>query len=363
MHHVSSQEEGPIVTGNAATIELISNHIEKYIGPIATVFHQKVSHYVHVDVYVVAPTEKRNYYTLVTSGMSDIPMTVPDGVKASAYAELILCLPPDWPFITTECAECTENGTTPHTILALQSDADYWPVGLLMDLACAPHEYKTFFMTGHTFAYGVNEKLTPEAQFTGALFVPPRTLTEKFVTLVVSRSKKITFLAVMPLYEEELECKRAEGLSALFPGMEAQNASEILNTERPNFLTDQLDSEHWLFEDIRTHGVSEGETIRPEHCILARNVKTLHLVANDLASLTTDSPRIQKSGTFFRPYYVLEIDIPCVFEEKALRDLSKKVRELAEKHGANHDGWGLDLRKYRGDKDREVVPMDSNPLK
>ncbi|MGC4866446.1 suppressor of fused domain protein [Micromonospora sp. DT53] len=52
---------------------------------------------VGVHVYVVAPTEERPYRTLITSGMSELPMTVPEGHGISPYAELMLCLPADWP--------------------------------------------------------------------------------------------------------------------------------------------------------------------------------------------------------------------------------------------------------------------------
>ena len=60
--------------GEEETIEAVSAHVEEFVGEPAHVFHEFLSDLVHVDVHVVEPRKKRNYYTLVTSGMSDRPM-------------------------------------------------------------------------------------------------------------------------------------------------------------------------------------------------------------------------------------------------------------------------------------------------
>lgn len=62
-----------------SSIEAISDHIEKHIGPIDNVWHELISDLVHLDVHQVAPTPDRPWWTLATSGMSDIPMSVPEG--------------------------------------------------------------------------------------------------------------------------------------------------------------------------------------------------------------------------------------------------------------------------------------------
>src|SRR5688500_3683433 len=82
--------------GDSENIEAIANHIEKHVGPPDQVFHELVSTLVHIDVHMVAPTPQRNFFTLVTSGMSDKPMTVPEGAEEFRYAEMAICLPPNW---------------------------------------------------------------------------------------------------------------------------------------------------------------------------------------------------------------------------------------------------------------------------
>src|SRR4051812_32971873 len=77
-------------------IEQISAHIEAHLGKVETVFHEVVSDTVHVDVHFVKPTEGFPFVRLVTSGMSVLPMSVPEGMDVPRYVELLVTLPGDW---------------------------------------------------------------------------------------------------------------------------------------------------------------------------------------------------------------------------------------------------------------------------
>ena len=77
-------------------IEQISGHIEQHLGPIETVFHEIASDMVHIDVHFVKPTSTFPFVRLVTSGMSDLPMTTPEESEAPQFAELLITLPADW---------------------------------------------------------------------------------------------------------------------------------------------------------------------------------------------------------------------------------------------------------------------------
>ena len=54
-----------------SNIDAITEHIEKYIGKVDFVYHEIISPLVHIDIHLVNPTPERNFYTLITSGMSD----------------------------------------------------------------------------------------------------------------------------------------------------------------------------------------------------------------------------------------------------------------------------------------------------
>ena len=50
-----------------------------------------------VLIHRIGPTEDRDSVILFTTGMSDEPMTVPDGADEFRYAELMIELPKGWP--------------------------------------------------------------------------------------------------------------------------------------------------------------------------------------------------------------------------------------------------------------------------
>lgn len=74
-------------------IEQISAHIEAYLGKVDSVYHELVSDAVHIDVHFVKPTKEFPFARLVTSGMGDLPMKVPEGADQPRYVELMATLP------------------------------------------------------------------------------------------------------------------------------------------------------------------------------------------------------------------------------------------------------------------------------
>src|SRR5215471_13595300 len=134
--HPPREEGWTIPNMEDCSLEQIDKHIETHIGKISTVLHEIASDLVHIDVHQVNPTQERPYYTLITSGMSDLPMTVPESAHDFRYAELMLCLPSDW--------------RLDHDDLKQGGDLYYWPIRWLKICARFPHEYKTWFGWGHT---------------------------------------------------------------------------------------------------------------------------------------------------------------------------------------------------------------------
>src|SRR5687768_14726391 len=95
-HNRPDKQEPDHATGNESNIEAISAHIEKHIGPVDYVFHEIVSDLVHIDIHFVKPSEEFPYNVLVTSGMSDKAMNVPDEMEDFKHAELCMLLPANW---------------------------------------------------------------------------------------------------------------------------------------------------------------------------------------------------------------------------------------------------------------------------
>ncbi len=205
--------------GNRHTIEAVSRHVGRYVGKVEHVFHEVVSDLVHVDVHLVPPQPDRPLVTLVTSGMSDRPMTLPPGCDASAYAELLLCLPADWPLEQAD----------------FKDEANYWPVRLLKFLARLPHEYDTWLGFGHTVPHG--DPPEPFDASTGlccALVVPPTLFDDRFDQLALSDDKVVQFYAVVPIYREEMAFKLRHGTEELLRRFAAVGVCELLDPHRPN---------------------------------------------------------------------------------------------------------------------------------
>jgi hypothetical protein len=201
--------------GDEGAITAITTHIETHLGPVDWVFHEVVSDLVHIDVHLVKPTPERPHWTLVTSGMSDRPMNAPDA--SDRYAELFLSLPGDWPLHQADFAE----------------EANYWPVRWLKALARLPHEYDTWLGWGHTIPNGdPAEPFAESTSFCCWLVLPPLLAPEEFGELEVSDDKRIRFLALVPLYEDEMNYKLEEGAQELVQRFERRGVSELVDVGR-----------------------------------------------------------------------------------------------------------------------------------
>jgi len=216
-HHEERERDFELAAGNSECIEKISDHIEKHIGPVATVYHELVSDLIHNDIHIVEPTPERNCYTLVTSGMSDLAMNAPEEYSDYRYAELLICLPPEWPMDDA----------------SWKKEDNYWPVRMLKFLARFPHEYQTWLWSMHTLPNGnPAEVFANNTKMSGVILLPPVTVSEDFHELVIDEDKTIYFLSTIPLHEDEMDLKLKEGAEALFDGFDKNDISEILIPSR-----------------------------------------------------------------------------------------------------------------------------------
>lgn len=216
-HHAAPAEWRP--PAEEVCLEQISEHIERHLGPVESVFHEMVSDTVHIDVHWVKPTRAFPFPRLVTSGMSDLPMSVPQDSGIPAHMELMITLPGDWRFETS----------------AFEDERWYWPVRLLKVLARLPHKHATWLGWGHTIPNGdPAQPYADNVPFTGAILLPPVTVPEEFFVLPIDEHKAIGFLAVYPLFTEEMDLKLQRGTDALLEGFERHAVSDIVNPKRRN---------------------------------------------------------------------------------------------------------------------------------
>lgn len=217
--HQERTKEFELATGDEGNIEQIGDHIAKYCGKVEMVFHELISDLVHIDIHWVQPTPQRPYHTLVTSGMSDRPMAVPQGVPQGRFAELMISLPANWPL--------TEE--------AFADEANYWPVRWLKILARFPHEYDTWLSWGHTLPNGdPPEPYADNTKLCCAILLSPVMVGEGFAELKIDAEKTIHFYSFVPLYAEEVAFKLQQGADPLVERFAKHRVTELLNINRPN---------------------------------------------------------------------------------------------------------------------------------
>jgi len=202
----------------------IEQHIATYIGSPDQVFHEIVSEFVHIDVHWVKPSAKYPYHILITSGMSDLPMHVPEGLEnPNDYerAELMVLLPADWKISEAD----------------FQDDDNYWPLYFLKMLARFPHQYKTWLGYGHTIPNGLDADPIANTNFGCMLLLPPMLSIDKdFLRLHTKDGKLINFYALIPIYKDEMDYKLEEGTDALLDRFDATGLTEVIDISRPSVL-------------------------------------------------------------------------------------------------------------------------------
>lgn len=218
IHHQAPAQPPPLVAPHSDNLDAVENHIRTHLGEPERVFHELVSTTVHIDVHIVPATPERPWVSLVTSGMSDLPMTVPEGAEDWRFAELMIRVPADWPLGQEE----------------FKSEANYWPVRWLKQLARLPHEYGSWLSYGHSIPHGnPPEPFAPGCPFTGFVLSPPWSGGEAFATLYLTDGTPVHFWSLVPLHPSEIDFKLKFGSEALFERLAAAGASDLVDLARP----------------------------------------------------------------------------------------------------------------------------------
>ena len=201
----------------------IEQHIQSTFGAFDQVFHELDSPDIHVDICVVPPSERRNYYTLVTMGMGAHRMNVPKELAEYKLerAELAIALPPDWKLDKD----------------SMQEERWYWPIGLLKVLARLPISNDTWLGFGHTM-----EKQSPFAEDTelcAAILTGPQDMDLDTCgeVCILPGGEEVNFYQVLPLYREEMEYKLEHDADALLERLAA--VSFVVCPDRPSCLEEK----------------------------------------------------------------------------------------------------------------------------
>jgi hypothetical protein len=220
-HH---HDTAPAKEGAQTDFSAMAAHVEKYIGPIdATITNAVPYGNVNVDIWVINPTPERDFYTLISVGMSALPMNAPDQ-EGLFFSELMVCLPADW--------KMDED--------AWDDPFYHWPIQELFFVAKIPHDYDTLLWQGHTIPNGQDhEPFAPGTNMCGWFIDFPRLVPDEFILFKESAEKTVMFFGLYPLYEKEMAYTLEEGADALSELFYENDVTEYLDPSRPD-VTDSL---------------------------------------------------------------------------------------------------------------------------
>lgn len=184
----------------------------------------------HIDINVLKPNARGNYYVLFTTGMSDLPMTLPSEMeekerKALERAELFLFLPGDWPLEET----VKDSEEDPF------SAEKYWPVRMLRFFAHYPHRTHTWLRRGDVIPNNPGyDPVAPGVGFGAAVLTRPQSTP----VLKAKDGQSINLYMTVPVYKEEAQYRLKYGMEKLVERLLEGHLHIILDEGRPNFCED-----------------------------------------------------------------------------------------------------------------------------
>ena len=313
-------------------MEAVEAHIQQYFGKFENVFHELSSPDIHVDICVVPPSEKRDYYTLVTMGMGAHRMNVPEELAEYKLerAELAIALPGNWKLKRED----------------LKNERWYWPIRLLKTLARLPIASDTWLGFGHTMDN--EEDFAKGTKLCAAILTGPQDTEDGSEVCILPSGEEVNFYQVIPLYREELEYKMEHDADALLDKMDG--ISFVTYNTRPNAMTMgklgsvedggvmEMDCADWHLETIQEKNLPVDEINAYNHmaiflrwCMehdlmgeefLAEYKEVVEKVKADPASVDLRAfirdeldgqlvgPMFNKIGRAFASYYYGEPDSP-----------------------------------------------------
>lgn len=198
-------------------LQCIEDHIAKHIAPVSWVWGEIASSLIHLDVLIIEPSKERPCYTLVTSGMSQKPMTPPRPEVAKAkYSELVLHLPPDWPMHDPE----------------LRKSENFWPIELIKHVARFPHVFETWLWWTQTVH---NEKpYHPSVPFAGVMLIQDTPYDQDFLVMETDREEPTVFHSLVLLHQAELDYYIQHGYLAVMDALTKQGHEFVIDPDRPS---------------------------------------------------------------------------------------------------------------------------------
>ncbi len=194
----------------------IRAHIERHLGAIGQTFHEPADG-LSIDIHQIAATVERPVHTLVTAGMSEVPMPIVGNSKAPRHIELMVTLPRGWNFQDTPKSKGT----------------GHWPIRLLAQLARYPQQ-KASLVWGQVVPNGdPAAPYAPGTELCGVIIAPSLLVPTEFYELDLG-ARRIEFYSAIPLYREEMALHAEKGMEFLLSTLIDRGHNDLIDPRRKN---------------------------------------------------------------------------------------------------------------------------------
>ncbi len=155
---------------------------------------------------------------IMTYGLSNYAMEVPEKFAGRNFNEIYFCLPSYWDWKD------------------LSNEKFAWPFEWLQKLSKHLIDKETWYGPGHTFANGnPPQALSSTMKQNHLLLVDPILLEDHLQPLETSE-KSVHFLGVTPIFENEFDFKMAKGYYKFIRKYRGANATELVDDFRESIL-------------------------------------------------------------------------------------------------------------------------------
>ena len=215
--------------------EQVASYISRNFGTISKVYHELYSPDIHLDILIIPPTDKSDFYKLVTMGMGAYKMNVPEVLKEYDLerAELVAFLPSDWNMDF--------------------NDKRYkWVISELKMIGRTAIFENGWVGFGHTFQNDEKGEvpLSKYTKYTSVLLINAITenYNEYYLDLKLPDKGQINFYQLYPLYKEELDYVKKNGVKKFSEIIPEDGLLPLINFDRPNYCKN-LKNKNLIHED------------------------------------------------------------------------------------------------------------------
>lgn len=168
----------------------------------------------YIDLLLLDIETKVPIKILITDGLSEYKMPVPEKHKGREFNEIYFALPSYW--------EIEEK----------ENPLMRWPIDQIEKLAKHVVENETWYGPGHTFSNGNPPAPLSENMKQNHLVLTEPILLEDLFQPITLNEKTIHFLAIVPLFEDEFDRKMSSGYFKFVRKFRAKNGNEVLDDFR-----------------------------------------------------------------------------------------------------------------------------------